>query len=288
MSNHTNAVYQYAVVRFMPFIETREFANVGIVLIDPKKGKFRFRLAPTRFGRVTKFFDDIDGRLYRNAIDSFNWELERVEHYCDTHGLRSKELVEYFTELTRHRESVLHFSAIGRMMGEAGKIELELQKLYQRFVARDFVNEEYREQQMVKVLKQTFAKELIVKYTQKKLKAGVLDIPMPLVYEGGDGYKVIKPLAFEQNTPLKAYEHGIHWAKRVEILIKKHVILPERALFTVEKPVTESSGMVEVYDDIVREIIQLGVQVEQFNNTNKIIQFARFDNNETNGANTTH
>jgi hypothetical protein len=46
MSNTFNAVYQYAVVRFMPFIETREFANVGVVLIAPKTGKFLFKLAP--------------------------------------------------------------------------------------------------------------------------------------------------------------------------------------------------------------------------------------------------
>lgn len=286
MGNKLNAMYQYAVVRFMPFIETREFANIGVVMISPKTGDFLFKLAPKRFGRVTKFFDDIEGKLYQNAIDLFTAELERVEEYCFTNGLRGKELVEYFTELTRHRESVLHFGAVGRMMGETGKIELE--NLYKRFVARDFVNEQYREQQMVKVLKQTFATELTVKYTQKKLRAGVLDIPMPLVYKGLDGYKVIKPLAFEQNTPLKAYEHGVHWAKRVEILINKQVILPERALFTVERPNTEKSDMAEVYDEIVGEIKQLGVQVEPFDNTNNIIQFAKVDGQDTKPDNVVH
>lgn len=286
MGNKFNAMYQYAVVRFMPFIETREFANIGVVMISPKTGDFLFKLAPKRFGRVTKFFDDIEGKLYQNAIDLFTAELERVEEYCVTNGLRGKELVEYFTELTRHRESVLHFGAVGRMMGETGRIELE--NLYQRFVARDFVNEEYREQQMVKVLRQTFATELTVKYTQKKLKAGVLDIPMPLVYKGLDGYKVIKPLAFEHNTPLKAYEHGVHWAKRVEILINKRVISPERALFTVEKPDGEKTDMVQIFDDIVGEIKRLGVQVEPFNNTNNIIQFAKVDGQDTKPDNVVH
>jgi L-rhamnose isomerase len=275
MNNTFNAVYQYAVVRFMPFIETREFANVGVVLIAPKTGKFLFKLAPKRFGRVTKFFDDLDGQLYKNAIDSFTAELDRIQHYCINHGIRGKELVEYFTEVTRHRESVLHFGNIGRMMGETELVELD--KLYQRFVARDFVNDEYREQQMVKVLRQTFVKELQLKFTQQNLMAGVLDIPMPLVHKGAQGYRVIKPLAFEQKTPLKAYEHGVHWLKRVEKLIEKRVVFKDRALFTVERPAKDKTDMIQVYDDVVGEIKQLGVKVDQFADINNILQFAKAD-----------
>jgi hypothetical protein len=281
MNNNFNAVYQYAVVRFMPFIETREFANVGVVLIAPKTGKFLFKLAPKRFGRVTQFFDDLDGQLYKNAIETFTAELDRIQHYCINNGIRGKELVEYFTEVTRHRESVLHFGNIGRMMGDTDLVELD--KLYQRFVVRDFVNDEYREQQMVKVLRQTFVKELQLKFTQQNLMAGVLDIPMPLVHKGTQGYRVIKPLAFEQKTPLKAYEHGVHWLKRVEKLIEKRVVLKDRALFTVERPANDKTDMIQVYDDVVGEIKQLGVKVDQFADINNILQFAKADiENKTN------
>jgi hypothetical protein len=57
----------------MPLIETREFANVGVVLIAPKMGKFLFKLAPKRFGLVTK----LGGELYKKAIDTLTAELER-------------------------------------------------------------------------------------------------------------------------------------------------------------------------------------------------------------------
>ena len=36
--------YQYAIVRFSPFVETEEFANVGVVMICPAEGKFLFKL----------------------------------------------------------------------------------------------------------------------------------------------------------------------------------------------------------------------------------------------------
>jgi hypothetical protein len=182
---------------------------------------------------------------------------------------------------------VLHFGNIGRMMGDTDLVELD--KLYQRFVVRDFVNDEYREQQMVKVLRQTFVKELQLKFTQQNLMAGVLDIPMPLVHKGTQGYRVIKPLAFEQKTPLKAYEHGVHWLKRVEKLIEKRVVLKDRALFTVERPANDKTDMIQVYDDVVGEIKQLGVKVDQFADINNILQFAKADiENKTNSNSEQH
>jgi hypothetical protein len=286
MSNTFNAVYQYAIVRFMPFIETREFANVGVVLIAPKTGKFLFKLAPKRFGRVTKFFDDLDGQLYKNAIDTFTAELDRIQHYCIDHGIRGKELVEYFTEVTRHRESVLHFGNIGRIMGDTDLVELD--KLYQRFVARDFVNDEYREQQMVKLLKQTFKTELPVRYVEKTLKAGIFDITVPFVLKAEQGTRVIKPLAFDQKTPLKAAEHGEQWVNRIQKLINNNVVMPDKALFTVERPLPDKTDFVQVYDDIVGEIKNLGVNVDQFADMDNILQFAKADMQEKNNTDPLH
>lgn len=281
MNNNFNAVYQYAVVRFMPFIETREFANAGVVLIAPKTGKLKFKLAPKRFGRVTQFFDDLDGQLYKNAIDAFTAELDRIQHYCIDHGIRGKALVDYFTEVTRHRESVLHFGNVGRMMG--GTELVELAKLYQRFVARAFVNDEYREQQMVKVLKQTFKTKLPVKYVEKTLRAGIYDITVPFVRKTEQGIRVIKPLAFDQLTPLKAAEHGEQWVNRMQKLINNHVVMPNRALFVVERPQAGKADFIQVYEDIVAEIEQLGVNVNQFADTDNILRFAKADiENKTN------
>ncbi|MBU3017988.1 DUF3037 domain-containing protein [Paraglaciecola agarilytica] len=276
MSDTFNSVYQYAVVRFMPFIETREFANVGVVLIAPKTGKFLFKLAPKRFGRVSDFFDDLDGQLYKNAIDTFTAELQRIQLYCIDHGIRGKVLVDYFNEITRHRESVLHFGNIGRLLGETDLEELD--KLYQRFVARAFVNEQYREQQMVKALRQTFKTELPIKYVQTTLKAGIFDITVPFARKTQHGTRVIKPLAFDQLTPLKAAEHGELWVNRIQKLVDNDVVLANRALFAVERPLASNTKFLQVYDDIVGEIKHLGVEVKKFDDKDGILQFARADN----------
>ena len=50
----------YAIVRFMPFVETEEFANVGVVLFAPQDRYFGFRLLGNRTSRITNFFEQME------------------------------------------------------------------------------------------------------------------------------------------------------------------------------------------------------------------------------------
>ena len=45
------------IVRFAPFAETEEFANVGIVLSVPAIGRMEYRLARKNLKRVNHFFE---------------------------------------------------------------------------------------------------------------------------------------------------------------------------------------------------------------------------------------
>jgi hypothetical protein len=86
-----NVQCMYAVVRFMPFAETREFANVGVVVIAPKFGLYDFKLAPQKLGLVTQFFDDLDGMVYKHVIEGFEAELERVRNYLVHNYVQGKD-----------------------------------------------------------------------------------------------------------------------------------------------------------------------------------------------------
>ena len=54
---------QYALLRFRPFVETGEFANVGVVLMCPEGRFFGFKLLK-KYGRITKFFHQLDSKVY--------------------------------------------------------------------------------------------------------------------------------------------------------------------------------------------------------------------------------
>ncbi|NQY35982.1 MAG: DUF3037 domain-containing protein [Alteromonadaceae bacterium] len=266
----------FAVVRFMPFAETREFANVGVVLIAPKLGLYNFKLAPKKFARVTNFFDDLDGQVYQHAVQGFEDELNRIRNYFFHHSVQGKGLVDQFKEITRPRESVVHFGEIATLITD--NFDVTLETLYERFIGRNFSTApEYREQQMVRLLKKKINTKLPIKYGEIKLKAGIYEIPFPLVNKTGNKYRAIKPLAFEQKTALKAIEHSEQWIHRVGKLINSGVIDAERTLFALEKPNIQKEEFIQVYEDVSKEIKSLGAIVENFSSTSEIIKFAAGD-----------
>lgn len=279
MTEYKNNVQcMYAVVRFMPFAETREFANVGVVVIAPRLGMYDFKLAPQKFGRVTQFFDDLDGVVYKHAIEGFEAELERVRNYLAHNYVQGKNLVEYFKEITRARESVLHFGEIGTLLTD--NVNATVDNLYDRLIGRNFTaSKEYKEQQMIRVLKSQLTSSLPkdVRYTKQSIKAGMFDISMPLVTKINSNYRVIRPLAFEQKNVLQAMEHGETWINRLKKLIDSEVIEAKRALFVLEKPINRKLEFMKVYEDVYGEIQNLGAVAENFSKTANIIKFAAAD-----------
>lgn len=59
---------QYAIVRFTPFVETGEFANVGIVLFAPRQKSLLFKLVTKRYARITGFFHELDAGVYATPL----------------------------------------------------------------------------------------------------------------------------------------------------------------------------------------------------------------------------
>ena len=53
---------RYAIIQFMPYTETGEFANVGVVLACPETGYFDFKLQTKRYARITAFFNELDAK----------------------------------------------------------------------------------------------------------------------------------------------------------------------------------------------------------------------------------
>ena len=68
---------QYAIVRFLPYAETGEFANVGIVLICPQTGYFNFKLLK-HVRRISAFFEELDAAIFKNTYKTFFAELTRL------------------------------------------------------------------------------------------------------------------------------------------------------------------------------------------------------------------
>ena len=146
---------QYAIIRFAPFVETGEFANVGIVMMVPKERYFGFKLETRRFGRITKFFEELEPKLYRQTLFALRDELERVHEVLKAHGFDKRRKSQdigfaqhLFSEVVRTRESIVRFSEPRIVMVQEPKDKLK--ELFAYYVERNFVTREYVETRLEK------------------------------------------------------------------------------------------------------------------------------------------
>jgi hypothetical protein len=138
---------RYAVVQFLPYAETGEFANVGIALLCPETAYFGFRLQNTRrTKRITQFFDRLDRTVFSRAMALFQEELQRVEQYLrdEIFPARNADAArQAFIALTHPREAIIRFAPVRAVMTAAP--EQELAALFNRYVEHDFATLEHRE-----------------------------------------------------------------------------------------------------------------------------------------------
>jgi hypothetical protein len=263
---------KYALVQFMPFVETGEFANVGVILCVPRKGYWDFKLAPTQFGRVTAFFNEMDKKVYQVAVKNFNAEMSVTQKFGQE--LHNEDSVRFFTEITRPREALLRFSTVRTLLTEDP--EKELEALYDRFIHRDFVTEAYKEQQMVTALKKQFTNENIpVKYTEKKLKVGIREFTIPLASSTNKGLKLIKPLAFDQKRPTQILEHGESWFNRLRSLLDENLVETDNILLPVDAAKSLKDERREAFEEVKALFQSEHINLVNYSEKVKIIEFAR-------------
>lgn len=265
---------RYSVIRFMPFAETQEFANVGIVIHAPHIGSVLFKLANKRFSRVTQFFDDLDGQLYANAIEMFWHELQRVQDFAK--NMRGKELAAFMDEVTRQREGFLTFSETAVLL-TSESLGTVLEMLFQQYVGRSFNTKEHRETLLVKNLKKQLDKVTRYKYTKSQLNADYMSFELPLVATDTLKIKAIKPLSFHQDKPLKLIDHGEFWISRVKHLLNSKTLDASDFLFAIDRPDFKDQNLDGAFKSLSDGMKALGVNVYDVNDINSIEKFARFD-----------
>ena len=136
----------YAVVRFLPYRETGEFVNVGVVLFCRESRFFDLLLETKETKRVKGFFPEMDLSLLVERGRAFESELCRVKDLLTARdrGLDEAAREGIFRELIRPRESIFRFGEPGTVLTEdpAGK----LQELFERYVSRHFGSRPYKEE----------------------------------------------------------------------------------------------------------------------------------------------
>lgn len=272
---------QYAIVRFAPFVETGEFANVGILMMAPKERFFGFKLESRRHGRITRFFEELDRKHFTQALHQVNEELRRVHEVLKGHGFdrrRKVNDVEFarhmFAEVIRPRESIIRFSEPRVVLVDNPK--KKLQELFAFYVERNFVTKEYKETILEKGVRKWLVQAQVAdRFQRMAVGDDEYQANFPFVEQiEGEPAKIIKPLNLAQDKPSKIIEHGGFWGFRLKEL-KRRGKLPEKVLFTVAGPEDVDTRRYHAFNEAVDRLEDADVEVVGATERARIIDFAR-------------
>ncbi len=269
----------YSIVRFAPFVETGEFANVGVIMIAPEQRFFEFRLLIQRHSRITHFFEQLDAGVYKATMRNLEEELNRVAGVLRRHGfdkrLKAND-VEFaknlFAEVIRPRETIIKFGEPRVVLTEDMKATLE--ELYGFYVERNFATREYQEAVLERGMRKWLSQAgIIERFTRQDIGDEEYHVAFPFVERSElNPVKAIKPLHLAHDQPSKILDHGGQWLFRLEQL-KRRKQLPGKILIAVRGP-DEDGARERAYKEIFDSLENSGVTVLPYADREQILDFA--------------
>ncbi len=276
MSDVANTVVcNYAILRFLPYPETGELVNLGVVVHCAAAGLLDFRLETARTKRVTDFFPELSRENFRQARAAIRTELERVRDAAA--DARSPQLGrDLFRELVRPRETVFRFGEI-RTVLTRDPHDLARQ-LFERYVERQFAQDrEYQESVMadryLAALRQFRPERCFVR--DRPVGSDEYRVRLPIVSQQSDEQETpraaIKPLDLLRPEPTAIIEHGDAWIQRVRRL-EQIGRLPERFIFAVRSPGEGAGG--KAARRVLEDLREQRVHVVEADDENRIVSLA--------------
>ncbi|MFZ6875941.1 DUF3037 domain-containing protein [Undibacterium sp. Di27W] len=264
---------QYAIVRFMPFVETGEFANVGIVMMCQEAAYFDFILL-NRVRRITAFFDQLAPQIYRDAKTDLKNELQRVKEMLQASMQANDKTARFlFQELIRTREVMLRFDEPRVVLTNDPATKLE--ELFRFYVERNFVTHDYVEKKLEKRVRNLLADNNLPSYRSGTARGGAFSANFPFAHYDANGEidKAIKPLYLAHDDPAQAHEHGWAWLGKFNQLQKSDA-LPRDILVVAEAPSPESGENYAIFQQLEEDFQKISVPVIPIEQQLQIKQFA--------------
>lgn len=254
-----NYICNYSILRFLPYPETGEFVNIGIVLLA-NNGEFRFKIA-TRRQRVTRFFETLDSKVYIRARNEVDEELNRLVGFFASRRNEISLLVTTFKHLIQPRETMMRFSEPGTVT--TTDIGETLETLFDHYVNHSFANKEYQEKVLERQLGSLLAtSNLKQRYSERRLGDSEYDVRFPFVLMADEqAAQAIKPLYFGQAEPSRILEHGDAWQAKV-MRLKRAQRLAKDTLFITEPPSEDQPKLIKAYEEVTNALADVeGVRV---------------------------
>lgn len=268
---------RYSIIRFLPYAETEEFVNVGVVMFAPSARYFDFRLS-NKWRRLGAFFNTLDRQVFTQGMRAFQEELARTRDMAGNlaggEEFGQVSVQRMFEDLVRPREALFRFSSIRAVMTEAP--EAKLAALFDYYVKHDFATPEYHEVLIEQAVRGVLRREgLGERFRKAKLGTGALQFSVPFAEldETGRVLRVIKPMHLAYDDPVRILDHGNQWLGRLRHLDRVKA-LPEAMLLAVTEPPADTDGHT-AFDEVRHDLETLGATFASANDERAVLGFAR-------------
>lgn len=265
-------ICQYSIIRFQPFVETGEFANIGIVLYLPETKELHFKLLSAKeHERITHFFKPLKKDIFTSSIQIIRAELERIQNFLT----KSKIIkVDFYEDLIRPREDIIQYSK-NRVLFSTDIATKTVNDLFGHYVKLNFAHKEDYEQKMQKRI-QGLLSDLELKGYFKKASLGEkskYNVNFPFV--SNNHQAVIKPIHFKHPDSNKLIEHGLSWMMKIQQLKRYNFIQPNNVLFAYSPPENKQGVLFDAFRDIKAQIEDFGILTTDINDSKNITNFVR-------------
>ncbi len=275
-------VCNYSVIRFLPYPETEEFVNVGILACCPQVGWMDFVVEGRKTKRISNFFPELDIQTFIAGRHHFVDELNRLAadlRLADTRQWVMPAQRDYvaglFAEMVRPREEIFRFGEVATLLTQDPQKDLAV--LFNHYVERHFTkHKDYQEKIMTDRLTTVFRKRnLLKRYHSGKIGNDEYHVSLPFIEQDENALPVraLKPLNLAQTEATQIRDHGDAWRAKVDRL-RNAGFMPRQMLFAVKLPEDGLARQFAAAQEICDLLRNQKVLVEDFNNQSAITRFA--------------
>lgn len=265
----------YLMVRFTPYPETGEFANIGLVVYCQKANYFASKFSQGH-SRINQFFSGLDHAVAKAGIKWAQRELDALAKYRN-----DKAFLNVLKNLSMNAGGLISFTEPGVALVESPAAFLD--QKFADMVEHAFTKEPAYEQQMTRRVRALLQSRLEhYSFKAGKLGSDLFKVELPLVQKSkfGQVEKAIKPLHLGKDDPQQLLKHALSWATNLSWVIQhdKSIMQPSDILVVADKPAeSQVHGNTKIgmaYREAIKSFEKLGVSVANVDDTNDIVSFA--------------
>ena len=207
--------FTYVLLRYRHDPLAGEFANVGVLVYEPKSGFLDAKVRHT-LGRLPKMFPDLDAEAFKRSARSIERSIKRAATRQDGALLASlKDAGTFAKSVLPHDNSSFVWSSVGS--GITANPSETLNKLYDRFVARyDEPQRQQRDDEAIwRPVRDRLAERRLVDRLQPKTITSPLDhVDFEHAWKDGE-WHCYQPLSFDLANEERIRDKACRWAGRM-------------------------------------------------------------------------